>query len=539
MKKIIIPIIIIFIILALIIFNYIYTNNYNFKLKGSDKIILNIGDKWEDPLYEIENNKEVNISNNIDYNQIGEYEVNYSTQIGIFKKTIKRKIIILNSDEKADLVFNLKGSNPYYLLTNHEYQEDGYEASDNVDGSLTDNVIVSNNIENKEGTYEVKYQVKNSNGIAKTLTRKVVIYSLQFEGKLKTQEYTQSNDIILNITDSNYSHTILPDGNKTEEKIINYTVLENKAYTFIIYDTNNNSLNYEIEVNNIDKEKPTGSCTLSLQDTSGIITVKANDNKKLKGYEYQYGNNKTDLITQTKYTINTMDENAKVTIYDEAGNSNTFVCNTIDNSTKQKRSYILKSYNYNGTKKQYWFYEPKISKREKVPLLIYFHGAGGGGSTAAVNNIAIPKNIKDGEDFPYYVVAPYKGTEEGFVLSLIDNLTKKYQIDTNRIVLSGGSMGSPPALSIAANNPNKFSCIVVIAAYSETPKANVNKLTKIPIWFFQGSDDSYSKMESFINKINKAGGNAKITPYKGGHDAPVNAFLRTDLTNWILNNKTK
>ena len=54
------------------------------------------------------------------------------------------------------------------------------------------------------------------------------------------------------------------------------------------------------------------------------------------------------------------------------------------------------------------------------------------------------------------------------------------------------------------------------------------------MWFFQGTSDSYQMVVNIVNGINNSGGNAKLTSYNGGHDAPLVAFGREDLTNWIL-----
>ena len=234
-----------------------------------------------------------------------------------------------------------------------------------------------------------------------------------------------------------------------------------------------------------------------------------------------------------------MDENASVTIYDKAGNDTTIKCEVVDNSTKQTREYTLETYAYDGTNRKYWLYKPNISLREKVPLVIYFHGSGGSKDVNAVNNIVIPKNIKDGHDFPYYVVAPYNGGQNDYTISLIKYLLKKYNIDEKRIVISGGSAGSPAALNIAANNPNMFSGVIIVAGYTNTPKTDVTKLTYLPIWFHQGKYDKYDIMSDYVNKINLAGGNAKITPYPGSHDSPADAFLNDEVTKWILTNRAK
>lgn len=538
MKKRIILIVVIIILIVIVLSNKLYVKNYNFSLNGSDTIILNIDDTWTDPLYTVYNNKEIKVQDNINYNKIGEYYVTYTLKIGLFKKTLERKVIIVGEGEKTNFTLTLKGDNPYYLMENHPWQEPGYEAYDLKDGDLTNKVEIYGTV-NNTGTSEIKYQVNNSDGITKTITRKIIVYNLNFEGKLKNTNYTQNNEIILDINDSNYQHTLLPNNKTTINNAINFPVEENGEYKFIIYDKNNNSFEYIMNVSNIDREKPTGTCILSLLNKGAKISVNANDNSGIDGYEYQYNKNKTSILKESEYTISTMDEIASVTIYDLAGNYNTISCNVVDNSTKHTREYTLESYNFNGTIKKYWFYKPKRTEREKYPLVIYFHGAGGSSSVNAVNNIVIPKNIKDGHDFPYYVIAPYNGTQENFVLSLIKYITGNFNIDTKRIVLSGGSAGSPAALGIGGRNPNIFSCLVIISSYTNTINVNVNNLTNIPIWFFQGTGDMYKNVESFVNKINEAGGNAKLTSYSGGHDSPADAFLRSDLTNWILNNKTK
>ena len=150
----------------LIIINYLYTKNYDFKLIGSDTILLNIGDTWEDPLYTVKNNHKIKITNNINYNEEGEYQVIYSLQIGLFKKTLVRKIIITNPLQETDFNFTIMGDNPYYLMHNYDYIEPGYKAIDKIDGDITNQVTVTNNInKSEENTYSIIYQVKNSNGI--------------------------------------------------------------------------------------------------------------------------------------------------------------------------------------------------------------------------------------------------------------------------------------------------------------------------------------------------------------------------------------
>ena len=538
MKKLII-IVPIIIILALLVYNYIYVNNYTFVLNGTDTIILNTNDTWEDPLYIVAGNKKIDIKDNVEYTKEGQYEINYTLKIGLFTKTLTRYVYILNDSNSTNFIFNLKGDNPYYLLINHEYEEDGYEAFDVNDGYITDNVIQTDNIDNTiEGQYEVKYEIKNSSGITKTLTRKIMVYSFNFDKEIKYKDLANENEITLKISDENYDYTVLPNNDKTYEKKINYRVTENGTYTFTMYDKKNNSFEYTANITNIDNTKPTGSCILTLTNNSGReITVTSSDNNKIKGYVYQYGDAKTEMMTDSKYTYKSSIKTASVIIYDTANNSNTINCTVIDrinkitpqptttnNNTNTVISYATRSYStqqLNGV--SYTLYSPSTTLKGKIPLVIYYHGAAG-------LSIGLPAQLASGANFPFYVACPVNNQDPNFAANLISNLSSRLGVDTSRIYISGASSGTKPAINIAYQLQGRFAGAIILASYSGTPNLNVG----VPMWFFQGTNDSYQMVVNIVNNINASGGKAQLTSYSGGHDAPLGAFQRSDLTSWIL-----
>ncbi len=60
----------------------------------------------------------------------------------------------------------LKGSELVIITVGEKYKESGYTATDKIDGNLTKKVKISGTIDNnKTGTYELKYEIKNSSGI--------------------------------------------------------------------------------------------------------------------------------------------------------------------------------------------------------------------------------------------------------------------------------------------------------------------------------------------------------------------------------------
>ncbi len=552
-KKIILISIITLVVLVLLFINYRVVNNIDFTLIGHDKIAMNKSDSWTDPGYNVSDSykDKVKVINELDLTKEGTYKVKYILRILLFSKTLEREITVLNEDKESDIVLSLYGNNPYYLMNGKEYIEPGIKAYDRHDGNI-DSSIITNNINNLvNGNYEIDYQITNTSGISKTIKRMVIVYSFDFQASTKYIDYSQNNEININISDNQYSYTLLPNNDKTTERTINYQVNENGLYTFAFFDKNNNEFKYDININNIDNEVPSGSCTLSLTNNGGTITVNATDNTEINGYEYSYGNNKTNIVPNNNYSITTLDEIANVTIYDKANNKTTISCNTIDNSTKVNRSYTLKNHTYHGKTYQYWLYTPKNSQREKVPLLIYFHGDGGRPNVNSVNKYALPKYIKEGEDYPFYMVAPHCNSYSdfsqenymNFVLDLIDYITNNYNIDTDRIIMAGGSSGARGAYTITSLYKDKFSCLVIISGITYQLYTDKEKnLTYLPIWVFHGRNDknvNYNDVKIHVDNINKYGGNAKLTTYEGGHDSTDIAFKTKEVIDWIVAQKKK
>lgn len=111
----------------------------------------------------ISNNVELSVtrkSENFDYSFVGELEDGPDSDCGSVADT---PYLFLN------------GKNPYYLNQNGTYEEPGYSAKDVDNNDITDDVVITNNINPAEyGEYTVKYSVTNS-GVKTTKTRKVIV----------------------------------------------------------------------------------------------------------------------------------------------------------------------------------------------------------------------------------------------------------------------------------------------------------------------------------------------------------------------------
>jgi hypothetical protein len=230
--------------------------------------------------------------------------------------------------------FYLVGSD-MVLKYNEEYQEPGYSYIDNNGNNFTDYVTVTNNVDIKvPGVYEIIYTYKND-----VLKRKVTVlepdsYKLSIDYKLNTNDYT-NEDIIINykVKGETFERIELPNQQKSTKNEGNFTVNENGTYKLVAYNVKDELFEKEIIVNNIDKEKPNGTCQATLKNDKTEITVDAKDNNKISKYEYLDDGKiiNTSISSNYNTTTNTS-KNISIKVYDEAGNYNSIICEVIDKS---------------------------------------------------------------------------------------------------------------------------------------------------------------------------------------------------------------
>ena len=202
---------------------------------------------------------------------------------------------------------------------------------------------------------------------------------------------------------------------------------------------------------------------------------------------------------------------------------------------------------------------------EKYPVHLFLHGAGERGndnelqlfhgSNLFLNNtnrkkykswVIFPQSPKNdwwgGYYDPYkynYDVKRAKSLE--LVIKLMDIFIERQDVDTNKIYVSGLSMGGMGTFVILNLRPELFAAATPICGDGDPNSVN-NYAKKIPIWIFHGSDDTVvnpKKSLKMANAIIDAGGSPKITFYENvGHDSWNNAFAEKNFLKWI-HSKTK
>jgi predicted peptidase len=205
------------------------------------------------------------------------------------------------------------------------------------------------------------------------------------------------------------------------------------------------------------------------------------------------------------------------------------------------------------------------ASKEKLPLVLYLHGAGGlgddnekqisGGNLFGANLWALPETQKR---HPCYVAAPQSdrgwiryatrrvpgmavppivpGPGEGAIAAadLVKTLVKELPIDERRVYVTGQSMGGAGTWNMIAHLGHLIAAAVPLCA-SPTPDTGAEN-PHIPVWQFHGSDDGTVQASRDRTAIRRnAGGKPLYTEYPGvGHNVGLWAYTEPSLPGWLF-----
>jgi dienelactone hydrolase len=156
-------------------------------------------------------------------------------------------------------------------------------------------------------------------------------------------------------------------------------------------------------------------------------------------------------------------------------------------------------------------YEADAAKR--WPLILYVHsGAERGTDMQKVRASGIPLAIEQGRQIPAVVVSPQCPENQTWdaqaLLQLVDDVSAKYRIDSDRIYVTGGG----ETWMLASLHPERFAAIVPLEG--EPAPADAARLKDLPIWAFQGQKDAdvgIGGAAQMVNAIHGAGGHSHLT----------------------------
>ena len=257
----------------------------------------------------------------------------------------------------------------------------------------------------------------------------------------------------------------------------------------------------------------------------------------------------TDSTTTTEDNVIT-DEVDSTTTNEDNVITNEADSTTITENTEPQinTEFSMSKKNYEGL--NYWLYTPSNAK-DNMPLIIYLHGGSGKGDDLdLITNVdGFPKYIKEGTlSADAYIVFPQCPSDQNGwnVLSakieeLINYTCNEFSINTDKISITGHSMGGAGTWTLALSNPNLFYKIAPMSGSVKTNDTNLEKLSAIPVWAFVGGNEKSTTIDSIkaiVESLKNIGADAQITILEGAthFEVPSIAYLDKTLNiiEWLI-----
>ena len=182
---------------------------------------------------------------------------------------------------------------------------------------------------------------------------------------------------------------------------------------------------------------------------------------------------------------------------------------------------------------------PDYDPYRKYPCIVSLHGAGGTPAKqidwwAGTYNKQTDLRLGQASRHGYIVIAPawtkpyqnkyeYSAQEHGKVLYALQNSLKRFSIDTDRVFLSGHSIGGDAVWDIALAHPDLWAGVLPIAATAGKYVGRYWQNAKHVSFYFVGGEMDGNRvaqnMQDFNRYLTRFGYDTMIVEYKGrGHD---------------------
>lgn len=204
-----------------------------------------------------------------------------------------------------------------------------------------------------------------------------------------------------------------------------------------------------------------------------------------------------------------------------------------------------------------------IEEGKAYPLVVFLHGMGDYGDDnsshmyrSLIDSIAeyapedcyvfIPQGITN-RDWSDNGIMTGKGGMDALYNKCLEQLIEDYNIDTNRIYLTGMSMGGHGTIWQATNHPDKYAALMPVCGlfYWDDGTAIVDKLETLkdmPIWLFHSKNDAtvrFNNSTKLISELDRVGN----TNYKArwfvvpAHDITTYAYDSQEVWQWLFSQK--
>lgn len=156
-----------------------------------------------------------------------------------------------------------------------------------------------------------------------------------------------------------------------------------------------------------------------------------------------------------------------------------------------------------GERKRYVIFVPRDHEGRKLPVILFLNGQGENGDDGLrqiCNNFGVDIWRKR-DQFPFLAVCPQCSRNESWdpagpngrrAMAILDEVMREFDVDPDRVYLTGVSAGGSGVWRMAAAHPERFAAIVPISATGSQVAAE----TRLPVWGFYNGKDSRGVVEA-------------------------------------------
>ncbi len=213
------------------------------------------------------------------------------------------------------------------------------------------------------------------------------------------------------------------------------------------------------------------------------------------------------------------------------------------------------------TEQPYGLYiPPNYNPQKKYPLVVMLHGAGsnhrlalrrvfGKSNANGETDVEASRYFPKWKDVEYFVVSPfargtmgYQGTTEKDVYDALADVKSRFNIDEDRIYLTGLSMGGGGTLWIGLTRPDIWAALAPVcpAPPGGTDDFLPNSFN-LPMHFFHGDADKavpVTVSREWVEKLKANGTQTEYNEYPGvEHNSWENAYEDGFIFNWFAQHK--
>jgi len=227
--------------------------------------------------------------------------------------------------------------------------------------------------------------------------------------------------------------------------------------------------------------------------------------------------------------------------------------------------FVYSSLEHAGRSYPYALHVPRGYDAERAwPLILFLHGKGECGRDGS-RQLSVglgPELVARPERWPFLVLFPQKpGAEEEWeqheaaLLAMLDTVADRYNVDPNRVLLTGLSQGGHGTWVLGARHSQRWAALVPICGYAAAPPRPragdhlapafrgsaaelAPALARLPIWAFHGDADDTVPVAATLQlaaAVQAAGGSPVVTVFPGvGHNSWDPAYRNPQLAEWML-----